>query len=82
MMLERKSTDKMDNATMQLIGSCCSIIATGVAFTQIFFKRLDKLENVFVESIRRINENIVRLDKSIAVVDHCLKKGERDEAGY
>jgi hypothetical protein len=72
----------MEDATMQILGSCCSIAAIGLTFTQLFFKRLDKLENVFVESIRRINENIVRLDKSLAVVDHCLKKGERDEAGY
>lgn len=51
-----------------------SIIATGFTFSHLFFRRVDKLEATFVESIRRINETVNRLDKSIVVLDNQLNR--------
>ena len=71
----------MDDSTYQLIASTSTIIATGFTISKIFFKRIDTIETTFVESIRKINENLGRVDKSLAVntalVDQILNKGYR-----
>jgi len=69
----------MNESVYQLIPICGTIAITGFTLTKIFFKRIDTIENTFVESIRKINENLNRVDKSLAVntalVDQILKKG-------
>lgn len=70
---------QMNESMYQLVASCSTIVVTGLTISKIFFRRIDTIEHTFVESIRKINENLNRVDKSLAVntalVDQILKKG-------
>lgn len=74
-----KKGKPMNDTIYQLIASCSTIIVTGMTISKVFFKRIDTIETTFVESIRKINENLTRMDKSLAVntvlVDQILKRG-------
>jgi len=67
------------------MGTVSTIVITGLSISKIFFKRVDTIETTFVASIRRINENIIRLEKSIAVntalIDQILKRGYVNDKG-
>lgn len=69
----------MNESMYQLVASCSTIVVTGFTISKIFFRRIDTIEHTFVESIRKINENLNRVDKSLAVntalVDQILKRG-------
>jgi len=75
----------ISNPIFQFIGTASTIILTGISISKIFFKRVDTIETTFVASIRRINENIIRLEKSIAVntalIDQILKRGYVNDKG-
>lgn len=75
----------ISNPIFQFMGTVSTIVITGLSISKIFFKRVDTIETTFVASIRRINENIIRLEKSIAVntalIDQILKRGYVNDKG-
>lgn len=72
-----------DVSTYQVIGSLCTLVVTGITFSKIFFKRVDTLEATFKSSVTSINDNLIRVDKNLAVntalIDQILKKGSRHD---
>lgn len=69
----------MNETVFQFIGTASTIILTGLSLSKVIFKRMDTIETTFVASIRRINENLVTLEKGIAIntalIDQILKRG-------
>jgi hypothetical protein len=69
----------MNESIYQLVATCSTLVIIGITISKLFFKRIDMIETTFVDSIRKINENLNRVDKSLAVntalVDQILKRG-------
>jgi len=67
------------NPIYQLIATTSTIILTGLSLSKIIFKRIDTIETTFVASIRRINADMVTIEKGIAIntalIDQILKRG-------
>lgn len=65
----------------QVITGIGTIVATGFTFSKIFFRRVDTIEKVFKESIDKLNDNLSRIDKNLAVntalIDQVIKKGNK-----
>lgn len=76
-----------ENSIYQLVTAFGSIVATGITLSKIFFRRVETMEKTFsnrVDSlggnIEKIQENLSRIDKSLAVntafIDQILHRGE------